>query len=92
MIQLVKVGALSARMVNTTLSTSLRITLRDWGYFRAIPEQIVHIPSKGDPLGRSSLLVCVSGRESDKTVVLLGHTDTVEVDDYGLLGFATTFG
>jgi arginine utilization protein RocB len=65
--------------------------LRDWDYFRVRPEQIVRIQSKGDPLGRSSLLICVSGQESKNTVVLLGHTDTVEVDDYGpLADLATT--
>ncbi len=65
--------------------------VRGWEYFRTRPEQIVRIPSEGDPLGRSSLLVCVSGRESNDAVVLIGHTDTVEVDDYGpLADLATT--
>ncbi len=65
--------------------------VRGWEYFRTRPEQIVRIPSEGDPLDRSSLLVCVSGRESNDAVVLIGHTDTVEVDDYGpLADLATT--
>jgi arginine utilization protein RocB len=91
LIQLVKVRSVVSSDGEHDIIDFIEDYVRDWDYFRAIPEQIVRIPSKGDPLGRSSLLVCVSGRESDKTVVLLGHTDTVEVDDYGLLAdFATT--
>lgn len=59
--------------------------LQSWDYFKENPAKLVRVPTQNDPLGRSSLLVCVSGQEARETVILLGHTDTVEVDDYGLL-------
>ena len=91
LIQLVQVRSVVSSDGEHDIIDFIEDYVRDWGYFRARPEQIVRIPSGGDQLGRSSLLVCVSGRESNNTVVMLGHTDTVEVDDYGLLAdFATT--
>lgn len=59
--------------------------LRGWDYFLEHPGDLVRVPTENDPLGRSSLQVCVSGQKGPETVVLLGHTDTVEVDDYGPL-------
>ncbi len=59
--------------------------LRSWDYFKKNPKHLKRIKASADPLGRSSLLVVVSGQKSPDTVVLLGHTDTVEVDDYGPL-------
>ncbi len=91
LIQLVKVRSVVNSSGENDIIDFIEDYLHDWEYFRTHPEQIVRIPSEGDPLGRSSLLVCVSGQEADNTVVLLGHTDTVEVDDYGpLADFATT--
>ncbi len=91
LIRLVKVRSVVSSSGENDIIDFIENYLRDWDYFRVQPEQIVRIQSKGDPLGRSSLLVCVSGQESKNTVVLLGHTDTVEVDDYGpLADLATT--
>ncbi|NLB10572.1 MAG: M20/M25/M40 family metallo-hydrolase, partial [Clostridiaceae bacterium] len=59
--------------------------IRGWDYFLEHPGDLVRVPTENDPLGRSSLLVSVSGQKGPETVVLLGHTDTVEVDDYGPL-------
>lgn len=90
LIQLVQVRSVVSSDGEHDIIDFIEEYVRGWEYFRARPEQIVRIPSAGDPLGRSSLLVCVSGRESDKTVVMLGHTDTVEVDDYGPLADVAT--
>ncbi|HHW94244.1 MAG TPA: M20/M25/M40 family metallo-hydrolase [Clostridiaceae bacterium] len=91
LIQLVEVRSVVSSDGEHDVIDFIEDYVRGWEYFRARPEQVVRIPSAGDPLGRSSLLVCVSGHESNDTIVLLGHTDTVEVDDYGLLvDLATT--
>lgn len=91
LIRLVKVRSVVSSSGENDIIDFIEDYLRGWKYFRIHPEQIMRIQSERDPLGRSSLLVCVSGQESKNTVVLLGHTDTVEVDDYGpLADLATT--
>ncbi len=42
---------------------------------------------KDDPLERKSVMAIVKGEKgnSNKTLVLIGHTDTVGVSDYGIL-------
>jgi arginine utilization protein RocB len=91
LIQLVKVRSVVSSEGEHDIIDFIEEYVRNWDYFRARPEQVVCIPSAGDLLGRSSLLVCVSGRESSDAVVMIGHTDTVEVDDYGpLADLATT--
>ncbi len=91
LIQLIEVRSVVGSEGEHDIIDFIEEYVRGWDYFRACPVQVVRIPSVGDPLERSSLLICVTGRESENTVVLLGHTDTVEVDDYGpLMNFATT--
>ena len=84
-LQLVQKRSVVSSAGETEIIDFIEEYLQGWDYFRRNPANLVRVMSKNDPLGRSSLLVCVSGQEASETVVLLGHTDTVEVDDYGLL-------
>lgn len=91
LLQLVEVRSVVSSSGEHDIIDFIENYLREWDYFRTHPDQILRVPSEGDPLGRTSLLVSVSGRESKDAVILLGHTDTVEVDDYGPLAeFATS--
>lgn len=56
-------------------------------YFKNHPEMVSYVPVKNDPLERKSVLAIVKGEKgnSKKTVVLIGHTDTVGTSDYGVL-------
>lgn len=56
-------------------------------YFKAHPEKVKYVPVQNDPLGRKSVLAWLKGEKgnSKKTVVLIGHTDTVGTSDYGIL-------
>ena len=56
-------------------------------YFKSNPQDLKIVKSETDPLGRISVLAIVRGKKgaSKKTVVLLGHTDTVGISDYGVL-------
>ncbi len=56
-------------------------------YFLKNPDDLKYVHSVTDPLGRKSVLATVRGKKgnSNKTVVLLGHTDTVGISDYGVL-------
>lgn len=60
---------------------------KDMDYFKKHPEMVKYIPVKDDPLGRKSVMAIVKGEKanSKKTVILIGHTDTVGTSDYGIL-------
>lgn len=54
-------------------------------YWKHNPDDLKQLPFIGDSLGRSSVVVTLRGRKSHskQTVILIGHTDTVGVSDYG---------
>ena len=61
-------------------------------YFKKHPEMVKYVDVEDDPLERKSVLAMVKGEKgnSDKTIVLIGHTDTVGISDYGnLMEYAT---
>lgn len=54
-------------------------------YFKENPEKVKYVYVENDHLNRKSVLAYVKGKKgnSNKTVVLIGHTDTVGISDYG---------
>ncbi len=56
-------------------------------YFKKHPDYIIVQKLKNDPLERRNIIVLLRGEkeESPKTILLHGHIDTVEIDDYGNL-------
>lgn len=61
-------------------------------YFKDHPDMVKYVYIKDDKLERKSVLAMVKGekKNSNKTVVLIGHTDTVGISDYGnLMEYAT---
>lgn len=63
-------------------------------YLKVISEGVSGVevfmqPIKGDPIHRSNVIAILEGqsnlRKSDKAIVMLGHFDTVDVEDYGIL-------
>lgn len=58
---------------------------KDQPYWQSHPEDLLQVPFVNDPLGRSSVVATLSGNKSRsaKTVILIGHIDTVGVSDYG---------
>lgn len=61
--------------------------LRDIPYFKDHPDEVVVQLLKGDKLKRRNVFAVLEGRKgsSSRTIILHGHTDTVGVEDYGLL-------
>src|SRR5699024_8188001 len=59
--------------------------LKKHPYFKANPDQLVMEKTINDERERYNVMAYVKGakRESDRTVVLMGHMDTVGVDDFG---------
>lgn len=54
-------------------------------YWKQNPHLLMKQPFENDPLGRYSVIVRLEGKkdESRKTVIMIGHTDTVGISDYG---------
>lgn len=56
-------------------------------YFRERPHQAMYFQTKDDFVERHSAMAYVKGTKgsSNRTVILIGHIDTVGVDDYGTI-------
>lgn len=55
-------------------------------YFKEHPEDLITVPAPDDPWGRKSVISILRGKkdpQNKKTVILIGHTDTVGISDYG---------
>ncbi|MEI6857797.1 M20/M25/M40 family metallo-hydrolase [Psychrilyobacter sp.] len=64
----------------------------DMPYYKKNPNLLSHLDFKNDTLGRKNVVAIVKGEKtpSDKTVVLIGHSDTVGISDYsGFEEYAT---
>lgn len=80
-------------VVNTpgeaSIAERLHALLTRLPYFRAHPERLRLIPVPGSH-ARAAVLAWIKGSDSRDAVVLLGHIDTVGVDDYGELAELAT--
>ncbi|MDD3864081.1 MAG: M20/M25/M40 family metallo-hydrolase [Eubacteriales bacterium] len=56
-------------------------------YYKANPQNLYYVDVKDDALGRKSVIAILEGgkAKSDKTVLMIGHIDSVGVSDYGNL-------
>lgn len=56
-------------------------------YYKENPEDLRFIEVPNDKLGRKSVMAILRGKKgnSKKTVLMIGHTDTVGISDYGSL-------
>jgi arginine utilization protein RocB len=62
----------------------LNDVLSSWDYFKAHPKHLWPLQTLDDSLERYSLFALVKGN-SNKTIILTGHYDTVSTDNYGML-------
>ena len=60
---------------------------RELPYFQSHPEQLMLQQTEDDEIERYNVLAMVKGTKGDsnRTVILMGHLDTVGVDDFGSL-------
>lgn len=58
---------------------------QEMDYFKTHTENLKFVNAIDDKLGRKSVLATIKGEKgnSNKTVILIGHTDTVGISDYG---------
>ncbi len=69
------------------VSTKVFNLLSNMKYFKNNSQNLSFIHLPNDKMNRKSVLAVVKGEKklSKKTVVLIGHTDTVGISDYGIL-------
>ena len=59
--------------------------LRELDYFKAHSENIFTVPVAGDPLGRYIVAALMCGTAAGDTIILTGHYDVVDADEYAQL-------
>lgn len=78
-------------IVNTTgeiaIANYLYNKIASFPYFKKNPSYVMLSQTENDEVERYNVLAFVKGtkKKSDKTVILMGHTDTVGTDDYSHL-------
>ena len=86
-VQLVGVKSVVETEGEVDVSDKVYEIMSQMDYYKKHPEKLYFLPVKNDPWGRKSVVAVLNGEKakSDKTVVFIGHTDTVGVSDYGSL-------
>lgn len=90
-IELTKIPSVVGTLGEIDIAEKIYEVFSKMDYFRNNPVNLRMYDLKQDPLRRKYVLAIIEGKKavSSKTVLLLGHIDTVGVEDYGdLKGFA----
>jgi len=83
-LELVKIPSITETDGEIALVEYLYDYLSQTEYFRKHPDQLRIVDITGDELGRKNLVAVLKGQPGcSRTVVFLGHVDTVGTDDYG---------
>lgn len=83
-LELVSIPSVVGTKDELNVATRVYQKFTEMAYFKKHPHKINYVMAEDDPLQRKSVLAVVNGekKKNKKTVVLIGHTDTVGVSDY----------
>ncbi|MDR3590908.1 MAG: M20/M25/M40 family metallo-hydrolase [Negativicutes bacterium] len=86
-VELTKIRSVVGTPGEVEIAEKIYNWLQGLDYFRARPGNLELLPIPGDKLGRKNVLAVIEGqRQKDgKTLLCLGHIDTVGIDDYAEL-------
>lgn len=86
-IELTKIPSVVGTYGEVDIAEKIYAYFQDMDYFRRYPEQLQLLPVRGDHLGRKNVVAIIKGQKmtSTKTLLCLGHIDTVAIDDYAEL-------
>ena len=86
-VQLVKEQSIVETEGEIAVSDKVYEIMSQMDYYKKYPEKLYFLPVKDDPWGRKTVVAIMNGEKakSDKTVIFIGHTDTVGISDYGAL-------
>lgn len=84
-LDLVSVRSVVGTKEEIDISNHIFSIFKEMPYYNEHPELLIQLPFINDSLNRTSVMATLTGTrsKSNKTVVLIGHTDTVGVADYG---------
>ena len=83
--KLVSIPSMNATSGERDIADAIEAYLRDIPYFKAHPELVITQDLKEDPLHRRNVMALLKGGDGTErdTIMLHGHIDTVDVDDFG---------
>lgn len=84
--RMVKSPSISGTTDENQVTYVIEEILRENPYFQAHPEHVLRVPIEGDPLGRELIAAYMElAPGNPDTVILTGHYDVVDVDEFGPL-------
>lgn len=86
-LELVNIQGVVGSSDENNVSEKVHEKFTEMEYFKKHPQNLMYVMAKDDePLNRKSVVAVLKGEKtkSDKTIVLIGHTDTVGISDYGV--------
>lgn len=85
--RLVRIESIVGTSGEKEIAETLHALLAALPYFQQNPSYLVKSPTLNDEIERYNVMAFVKGtkRPSGRTVILMGHLDTVGTDDYGAL-------
>jgi arginine utilization protein RocB len=86
-LELTKIRSIVGTKGEVDIAEKIYHDLAKLDYFQQYSQNIKLLPVKNDPIGRKNVLAYVEGKngKSGKTVLCLGHIDTVGIEDYAEL-------
>ena len=83
--KLVTVPSMNGTSGERDIADAIEAYLREIPYFKAHPELVITQDLKDDPLHRRNVMALLKGGDGTErdTIMLHGHIDTVDVDDFG---------
>ena len=83
--RLVSIPSMNGTAGERDIADAIEEYLRTIPYFAAHPELVIVQDLKDDPLGRRNVMALLKGGNGSErdTILLHGHIDTVDVDDFG---------
>ena len=85
--EMVEISSINTTEGEKTIGEYIEKYIREIGYFKAHPNQVIVRELKDDSLHRRNVLAVLIGEKHNtgKTLLLHGHTDTVGLEGYGRL-------
>ena len=83
--RLVSIPSMNGTAGERDIADAIEEYLRAIPYFGSHPELVIVQDLKDDPLGRRNVMALLKGGDGNEqdTILLHGHIDTVDVDDFG---------
>ncbi|CAH2715012.1 Protein RocB [Neobacillus rhizosphaerae] len=85
--ELVEIESVVNTIGEIDIANSLYKIIESYPYFQNNPSYLIKTKTENDEIERYNVLALVKGtkEKSNKTVILMGHIDTVGIEDYGKL-------